>query len=243
MERTYVLRHGTCLGHDEDVLAFQNLGCGKSVGNLDRHEMLLQVLLNERGAFLGDLIANLLAEFLGGLLRLARKLARNDDRHVHEQVTALVVATEHREAIALDTQGLPWLAALRNVHGDFLVFENAADGDICADHGLDDGDVCTRVEIVAIALEVFMRINANRCDQIASRCTLHASLAAILDANLLAIVYAEGDLDREVFAVGNTSLALAFGAGFVDGTTVPPQSGQVTAVCISPRKVCCTLTT
>lgn len=88
------------------------------------------------------------------------------------------------------------------MHGNFLVFENATDGDICADHGLDDGDVCARVEIVAIALEVLMWINANRCDQIASRCTLHASLTAVLDTNLLALVYTERNLDREVFAVG-----------------------------------------
>ena len=36
--------HGSMLGHDEDVLAFQLLGCGQLVGDPDWHESVLSGL-------------------------------------------------------------------------------------------------------------------------------------------------------------------------------------------------------
>ncbi len=60
----------------------------------------------------------------------------------------------------------------------------------------------TRMQVVTIALEVLVGVYAHGRDQIARRCTLHTRLATTLDANLLPIVYAEGNLDGEMLAIG-----------------------------------------
>lgn len=117
--------------------------------------------------------------------------------------------------------------------GNLLVLEDAAYGDVRAGHRLDDRDVRTRMQVVTIALEVLVGVYAHGRDQIARRCTLHTRLATTLDTNLLPIVYAEGNLDGEMLAIGNAPLTLAFGTGLDRWCArVPPQSGQVTAVCM-----------
>ncbi len=89
---------------------------------------------------------------------------------------------------------------------------------------LGDGDVGARVEVVPVALEVLVWLDADRRDEVARRSAVQARLAMALHANLLPVADALGYFDGEVCAVRDAALALALGARLVDDVGVQTSS-------------------
>ncbi len=99
------------------------------------------------------------------------------------------------------------------------------------------------MQVVAVALEELVGGDAHGDDEVAGRRALHARLAEAVDAQLLAVADALGHLHRDALAVGHAALALALGARVVDDRAGAVAGWHVVADCMSPRKVCCTVTT
>ena len=102
---------------------------------------------------------------------------------------------------------------------DLLVFEDAVDLDFGAERCLNDGHVGTAMQVVAVALEELMRLDATRDDEVAGCSPTQTCLAKTCKAQLLGIANADGYLHRDALAVGHAALPVAFGARIVDGLT------------------------
>ena len=72
------------------------------------------------------------------------------------------------------------------------------------------------MQVVAVALEELVGGDAHGDDEVAGRRTLHACLAEAVDAQLLAVANALGNLHRDTLAVGHAALTLALGTRVVD---------------------------
>lgn len=84
------------------------------------------------------------------------------------------------------------LAAFGNAHLHLLVLEDAVDLDLGAEGGLYDGNVRARMQVVAVALEELVRLDAARNDEVARAGAVHAGLAETGQAQLLGVANAHG---------------------------------------------------
>ncbi len=121
-----------------------------------------------------------------------------------------------RHAEALHAHHLLVLAALGDAHLHLLAVEDAVDLDFGTEGRLHDGYVRARVQVVAVAFEELVRLDAARDDEVARLCALHAGFAEAGHAQLLRVADAHGHLHGDALAVGHAALAFAFGAGVLD---------------------------
>ena len=75
------------------------------------------------------------------------------------------------------------------------------------------------MKVVPIAFEELVRLNAACDDEITGSCPAQARLAKPADTQLLRVADTGRNLHGDTLAVGNTTLAFAFGAWIVDGMT------------------------
>ena len=72
------------------------------------------------------------------------------------------------------------------------------------------------MQVVALALEELMRLDAAGDDQVSRLGSVHARLAETAHAQLLAFADARRNFHRDMLTIGNAALAFAFLAGVLD---------------------------
>src|SRR6185436_516543 len=154
-----------------------------------------------------------------------RRLDLDLDVHVARHLRA-----QHRHALALETELLAGLGALRHLDPRLA----AVDGrhvDVPAERCRRHGDGHSAENVGAVALEELVRLDRQEDIEVAGRPAAHAGLALAGEANARAVLDARRDVDRQrAFAhhaaraaagaarvVDDLAASLAGGAGALDG--------------------------
>ena len=143
---------------------------------------------------------------------------------------------ELRHAEAAHAHDLLVLAALGDAHLHLLVLEDAVDLDLGAERRLHDGHVRARMQVVAVALEELVGLDAHGDDEVARRGALHARLAeAAKGAAAGESRMPTGTSTDTRWRSGTRPWPSHSGQGLSMDVPVPPQVLHVVADCMSPR--------
>src|SRR5438105_10884764 len=139
---------------------------------------------------------------------------RDEDVEIHELIPA-PARSKARDALALEPHRLSVLRARRDPHLRAVAFDGG-DVELVAERGLRRRDAKHVDEIVALAPEARVVLEANQDVEVARRAGTGAGLALAGDAELLAVVDAGGDRQHDVALLALAALTPAPGAQLVD---------------------------
>ena len=97
-----------------------------------------------------------------------------------------------------------------NANHHLFIMEDAIDLDFGTEGSLDKAHIRTGVQIIALALEELMRLNAARHNEVARTSAVHAGLAKPVTRNCWPLANACRHFDGDMLTIGNAALTLAF---------------------------------
>src|SRR5437762_4663526 len=143
-------------------------------------------------------------------LLLLGQCPRDEDVQVDELIAA-PARSKTRDALAFEPDGLSMLRARGDPHLRALAFDRGH-VELVAEGGLGRRDAKHVDQVVSLAPEARVVLEANEHVQIAGRATARARLALARDAELLAVVDACGDRQRDVALLAFAALCSPPGA-------------------------------
>src|SRR5207248_1948532 len=159
---------------------------------------------------------------------LLRERPGHNDVEIHELVAA-ARAPQMRHTLPADADHLAVLRRRGDAHLHLAALDRGH-ADLVAEYGLRRRDAQHVDEVVIVALERLVVLDADEHIEIAGGATAHAGLAVAGDAKLLAVVDARRDGQRDLAILALAPFAAAARADLVDslaGAAAPRTGGDV----------------
>ena len=153
------------------------------------------------------------SELAEKLLLLVRERCRRNDRHLH-MLIAVAVAAQLGNALALEAEVRARLRAGRNLQLDLL--GQCRNLDVIAQRSLRERQRNLAVNIIVLAVEEVMRLDAKDDVQVAVRAALGAAFPFAVQTNLSALINTRRNADVDFTLLLHFARAVAGAAFFLD---------------------------